>query len=299
MSITTSVILCTRNRIDDITTCLNSIACQFELPNELIIVDSSDVPLKTNQQFLKQFSPIHFPNTSLLYLHTKPGLTYQRNIGIAHAKSEVVYFFDDDVILDKKYLREMNHTFENYPEYSGGMGTISNVSKQVSWRYQLFRRFFLLPREQGSGNFTCSGMPTHPYGTNKFKHVEVLGGCCMAFRKELFKTFLFDEKFHGYAYMEDCDIARRISYEKSLFFNPKAQLQHLESPVARDRIVDNSAMFVYNYRYLFFKNFYTRNRLKFFAHWWSLGGLFLEAILLGDRKKLKGYWIGLNRNLPK
>ena len=84
----------------------------------------------------------------------------------------------------------------------------------------------------------------------------------MAFRKEILERHQFDERFHGYAYMEDGDIARRISYYKPLFFNPRAKLQHLESPAARDRVVDNSAMFVYNYRYLFFKNFYQCNRLK-------------------------------------
>ena len=197
----------------------------------------------------------------------------------------------------KEYLKEMNRTFMKCPEYAGGMGTISNVQKQVSWRYQLFRKIFLLPREQASGNFTWSGMPTHPYGTHKFKSVEVLGGCCMAFRKEALQNCLFDENFHGYAYMEDSDIARRISYQKQLFFNPMARLQHLESPVARDRVVDNSAMFVRNYRYLFFKNFYIRNRLKRIAYWWSLMGLFLEALLMRDMQRLKGYWIGLNKRL--
>ena len=225
-------------------------------------------------------------------MHTSPGWTYQRNVGIANALGDLIYFFDDDVILDTSYLREMNEAFQKNPDYAGGMGTISNV-KKGSPRYQLFRKFFLLPREQASGDFTWSGMPTHPYGTNSFKNVEVLGGCCMAFRKGAVKKHLFDERFSGYAYMEDGDIARRISYENKLFFNPRAQLQHLESPVARDRIVDNSAMFVYNYRYLFFKNFYKRNRLKIVAHWWSLFGLFLEGALLGDWQRVRGYWRGL------
>lgn len=231
----------------------------------------------------------------LHYLHTNPGLTYQRNVGIAHATGEVIYFFDDDVILDKAYLYEMSAIFQHHPEYAGGMGTISNV-KRGSWRYQLFRRFFFLPRERASGTFTWSGMPTHPYGTHQFKVVEVLGGCCMAFRADVLKKHLFDEQFHGYAYMEDSDIARRISYESPLFFNPRAQLQHLESPVARDRLIDNSAMFIYNYRYLFFKNFYMHNRLKIVAHWWSLGGLFLEGILLRDWQRLRGYWRGLRKS---
>lgn len=297
MNLTASIILCTRNRNKEIVTCLNSLAEQVDQPYEIIVVDSSDLPLEKNEAFQKQFSQYNFPKTSLQYLHTKPGLTYQRNVGIEHAQGEILYFFDDDVIVEKNYLREMNYTFQSCPEYAGGMGTISNVQKKISWRYQLFRKIFLLPREQASGNFTWSGMPTHPYGTNRFRPVEVLGGCCMAFRKEVVQQFLFDENFHGYAYMEDCDISRRISYKKPLFFNPQARLQHLESPIARDKVIDNSAMFIYNYRYLFTKNFYKKNRLKLIAYWWSLLGLFIEALWLRDMQRFKGYWIGLNKHL--
>jgi len=294
----TTVIVCTRNRACDIIVCLDSLSKQQEEADELIIVDSSDQPLEQNRQFQQQFSKKKFLSTSLLYLHTKPGLTYQRNVGIGRATGDVIYFFDDDVILDKDYLREMNSVFQKHPEYAGGMGTISNV-KPGSLRYQLFRKLFLLPREKASGNFSWSGMPTHPYGTNSFKKVEVLGGCCMAFRKEVLKEHKFDEQFCGYAYMEDGDIARRISYEQNLFFNPKAQLQHLESPMARDRVVDNSAMFVYNYRYLFFKNFYGKNRLKIIAHWWSIGGLFIEGLFLRDWQRIQGYWKGLQKSFAQ
>lgn len=291
----TTVILCTRNRASDILTCLNSLLEQQQEPDELIVVDSSDVPLEKNEQFRQQFSKTSFPKTSLEYLHTKPGLTYQRNVGIDRATGDILYFFDDDVILDAAYLCEMNKTFQQHPEYAGGMGTISNV-KKGSFRYQSFRKLFLLPREHASGNFTWSGMPTHPYGTRTFKSVEVLGGCCMAFRRDAVKKHLFDERFSGYAYMEDADIGRRISYKYPLFFNPRARLEHLESPLARDRVVDNSAMFVYNYRYLFFKNFYKRNRLKIVAHWWSLVGLFLEGLLLKDWQRVRGYWRGLRNS---
>lgn len=288
----TTVILCTRNRLEDILCCLDSLSTQSEVPHELVIVDSSDVPLEHNVRFQHYFSQHTFPKTSRYYVHTKPGLTYQRNVGITHATGDLIYFFDDDVILERDYVRQMNNAFQAHPTYMAGMGTISNV-KRGSPRYQLFRRMFLLPREGASGNFTWSGMPTHPYGTEQFKQVEILGGCCMAFRKELLREQKFDEQFYGYSYMEDGDIARRISRCYPIFFNPKARLEHRESPVARDRVVDNSAMFVYNYRYLFFKNFYKQRRLKIIAHWWSLVGLFVEGCLMRDWQRIRGYWRGL------
>ncbi len=293
MELSASVIICTRNRRNDLINCLQSLSKQTKLPQELIIVDSSDQSLVTDALFKKAFASEKFPHTRCTYVHTKPGLTSQRNQGIKRAGSDIIYFFDDDVLLSPTYLYEMQKAFQIHSDYAAGMGTISNSNKNASKRYRWFRRFFLLPHEKGSGLFTWSGMPTHPYGILRFKRIEVLGGCCMAFRKEILQRHSFDETLCGYSYLEDADIARRISLEKSLFFNPHAQLQHNESPIARDRVVDTSAMFVYNYSYLFFKNFYPFHRLKLCAYIWSLFGLLLQGIIVGDSQQFQGFFKGL------
>ncbi len=291
-NLSTSVILCTRNRINDIVRCLHSIAKQTELPDEIIIVDSGDHKLLAQKEFTPVFNNEIFATTKLVYLHTKPGLTFQRNIGIKNATGDIIYFFDDDTILDHDYLHHMNNVFHKNQQYAGGMGDIINVKKS-SWQYKIFRTIFMLPREGASGNFTWSGMPTHPYSTKRFKVVEVLGGCCMAFRACILKDYKFDENLYGYSYMEDCDIAKRIAKHYQLFFNPSARLQHLESPTNRDVIEKNSEMFVYNYSYLFFKNFYSQNRLRLIAYIWSIIGLFIESLLCTDFNKIRGYKKGI------
>lgn len=290
--LTSSVILCTRNRTKDLISCLQSLAHQKMAPTELIVVDSSDIALQDQSAFQELFCAQNFEQSRLVYVHTKPGLTYQRNRGIERAIGDIIYFFDDDTVLEPDYLLHMNHIFEQYPEYVAGMGDISNIPSNPSLKYQLFRSFFMLPRQRASGNFTWSGLPTHPYGTTQFKQVEVLGGCCMAFRAAILKEYRFDEGFKGYCYMEDADIARRISHSYQIFFNPHARLQHLESPLARDKMFDNSAMFMYNYSYLFFKNFYPKNRLKVIMYIWSIGGLLLEALICRQWEKIKGYSTG-------
>ena len=289
----TTVIICTRNRYNDIMQFLPSLAEQTALPDELIIVDSSDVSLQESHRFVEQFSDAQFPTVQLRYLHTKPGLTYQRNVGIDHATGDILYFFDDDVVLDKDYLEQMNGVFEQHPEYAGGMGTVHGMPQaQYGW-YWAIQRLFLLQRNYASGNFTWSGMPTHAYGTNSFKRVEVLGGCCMAYRAEAVRTHRFDETLGRYAYMEDCDVSLRVSRIAPLFFNPAARLIHTHSPVARDKIVDNRAMYIKNYTYLFFKNVYPTNRLKIIAYCWTVMGLFIQALLCRNIASVRGYWKGI------
>lgn len=294
MSIT--VIICTRNRTDCISACLESIAQQTYLPDELIIVDSSDTPLITFDIFNMLFCPKTFPHTQLKYRHSLPGLTHQRNVGIDLAIGDVIYFFDDDVILDPHYIKQMQRIFAGHPHYAGGMGSITNLGHTSKIQY-FFRRLFLVHRNYSSGMFTLSGMPTHTYGTNIFKNVEALGGCCCAYRSHVFQQQKFDENLKRYAFMEDCDFSARVSRKYKLFYNPYAQLVHLQSPLAREKLLDFRTMYIQYYTYLFFKNFYPYNRLRFFAYLWTMVGLFADSCVQTISKKTFAYIHGYFRGI--
>lgn len=283
-----SVIICTRNRAGDLARCLNSLARQSAHPDEIIIIDSSDEPLSSNQQ-----EQLRLLSASVIYKHTAPGLTFQRNVGLSCARGDIVYFFDDDVILEPNYLKEMNAVFAEHPEFIGGMGYVTGVEAKKNNLYRFIQYCFLLQRDNASGYFTLSGMPTHAYGTDQFKQVEVLGGCCMAYRASVLKKHRFDEHLKRYGYMEDCDFSWRASRDGKLFYNPAARLAHLQSPLDRDHVVDNKAMFIKNYSYLFFKNIYPYNKLKIFAYGWSVIGLFVQALIFRRFADMRGYFKGL------
>lgn len=295
MPLTSSVIVCTRNRPKDLQRMLASLQVQSIQPTELIIIDSSTIPMNQQSTFVDYCNENNWLQTRVYYEHTKPGLTLQRNVGLARVFGDIIYFFDDDVVLEPNYLEQMQLIFEQFPTYGGGMGSIINMDSKHININRFFRTFFLLPRDYASGSFTWSGLPTHAYGLSHFKKVEVLGGCCMAYRKIVLGNEQFDEKLHGYGYMEDCDFSRRISYTYSLFYNPAARLYHYNSPISRDAVTANRAMFVHNYSYLFFKNVYPRNKLKIIAYCWSVMGLFLEAIVWRQKTSLYGYARGLQQ----
>ncbi len=295
--VTSSIVICTRNRKQDLLHCLQSIIKQTQQPQELIIVDSSDSPLYRDPEFTHFFVPAHFGSISLHYIHSAPGLTYQRNIGIGLAKQEIIFFIDDDVFLEATYVQEMLAVFGSCPNYAGGMGAVTNIPPKIGGWQRAVRTSFALQRDYASGNFTWSGMPTHAYGKEQFQEVEVLGGCNMAFRTHVLRKHRFDEKLVRYAFMEDCDMSYRVSREYPLFYNPKARLQHFNSPLARDKVIDNRAMVVKNYSYLFFKNFYPTNKLRVVGYAWSMTGLFVEAVLIRNKEYVKGYVKGLREFL--
>lgn len=286
-----SVILCTRNRLPDVLSFLESLYGQTRLPEELIVVDSSDVPMDEQSEFVNAIKA----HKGIKYIHSRPGLTLQRNVGIEHCNGELFFFFDDDVVLNRNFLEIMVDTFETHPEYMGGMGTINGVKINKLSFYYILKRIFLLQTDGGNGKFLLSGMPRHPYGTNEFKEVEVLGGGLSAYRRELFTKhgFKFDEALSGYASQEDVDFSRRVSRKWKLFFNPGARLDHNKTPAEMDRVYDNRKMYMVNFRYFYLKNFYPYAKWTLLFHWWAVLGLFVLGFTAEANGTAKGYWAGL------
>lgn len=296
--LTSSVIVCTRNRRADMLTFLRSLQHQTERPLELIIVDSSDAPLSNDQEFVQLCAVHESIGTRVVVEHTRPGTSYQRNVGASKSLADILHFFDDDVELQPDYIEKMTAVFVEHSDYGGGMGSVQNVPAPAGRLYRTLRTVFLLQQDRSSGSFTWSGMPTHTYGTDTFKNVEVLGGCCMAYRRSVYMHHLLDEKLEkmsNYAYMEDCDLSWRVSHTHPLFFNPAARLNHYHSPANRDGMATRCALYVHNYSYLFFKNVYPSRRIKIFAYCWSILGLYVQALVYRQWDEIKGYTKGLRQ----
>jgi len=274
-----SVIICTKNRSDDFQETIASLARQRRLPEELIVVDASD-----------QFGIENYLTDSELpfkfqYFHTAPGLTYQRNYGIQRSNGSLLFFFDDDVILETDYIECVHKLFESDRDHRvGAVGGRILESKPINripfriWllnlRYEMFRLIFLETR-MGNGKFRFSGMPTHPHDLDTSKYVECLSGCCMAFRREVFVKVGFDENLKGYAVMEDADISKQllnagylIYYEASAVLEHKTSLQDRlnEKELAETRVV--------NYVYLFRKN-WPQTWPRIISFYWILAGMFI------------------------
>jgi glycosyltransferase involved in cell wall biosynthesis len=250
-----SVILPTKNRTQDVIKCLESISIQTMLPDEVVIVDSSE----TEELKSKLDS---FDNLNIKYIHDiKASLTRAENIGVENSIGDIIIILDDDVILEKNHIEEIIRVFNNYPaEKIGGVtgNPISNqpksfIKKFFSFGMHVFATIFFITR-YGNGKFQLSGMATTIQSADKITECEFLFGCDMAFRKEVISEFKFDESFHGYSWGEDDDIAYRVSRKYQNFYTPFAKFVHTGSPSARSNKYAGIKMGIENHYYLFRKN---------------------------------------------
>jgi len=188
-----SVIICTKNRAQELAECIKFVITQSFSPNELIIVDASDtenLDVKGDSRFI--------------YIHAKLPLTHSRNLGVKNSSGDVILFLDDDVVLDKNFIKEIVKVFgkDSKKKIGGVMGNIVNIQRSKSFKsrmHSLINRIFLLPTS-GNGRFRASGCPTFIRSANELRNVKFLSGCCMAYRKEVFKDLKFDGFSKCYVY---------------------------------------------------------------------------------------------------
>jgi glucosyl-dolichyl phosphate glucuronosyltransferase len=266
VTLSSSIVICTKDREADLARCLDSLLGQTRLPDELVVVDGGSDDAETQVARFREAVPA----CRVHYLRSEPGLTRQRNAGIRAATGDIVHFLDDDVILDAPYVEAIQGTYEAAgADDVVGVSPLLRLDRTPSRLGTWYRRFFMLPRVNGSGRMLPSGYGTLTWhsGFEEVHPLEVACGCC-TYRRDVLEQVQFDEYFAGYGYMEDHDFSYRAGKLGKLLGNPGATMLHNESPAARDRLRDLAAMQIRNHHYVFSKNLPQdfRHRVCF---WWS------------------------------
>lgn len=109
------VVMATRNRPEAVALSLPLLLRQTRLPDQIIIVDSSDdpTPIEALAQAAAATAPI-----PVLFRRASAGLTHQRNVGLTECRADVVLFPDDDSLL---YLDAAAQIMEIYEADTGGV----------------------------------------------------------------------------------------------------------------------------------------------------------------------------------
>lgn len=105
-----SVVVCTRNRSEMLTPCLDRLAVLTYATLEILIVDNAPSDDRTRQLIVdREQSDDRFRYV----LEPRPGLSVARNRGVSEARGRWVAFTDDDVAVDPDWIQGLVRAFES------------------------------------------------------------------------------------------------------------------------------------------------------------------------------------------
>jgi glycosyltransferase involved in cell wall biosynthesis len=251
-----TVVIPTRNRPIPLTILLNRIVDQSILPEEIIIVDSSEIKQSTYESI----------DASIKYIHTtEKSAAKQRNIGMASAKedTQVLFFLDDDTNPNSTYFENMLDTLFSFNAI-GVSGLALNPKKIERIKPNGLIGFvkkisFLDSNVDGKVLMSGIGVPVRAINAG-FIEVEWLIGCsCWDFQK--IKKLKFEEDFKGYSLGEDVIFSVQARKLGKLYVNSNIILDHTELPQTDSSIIKHNFMWVY-YRFRLSK--YINNKVLFY-----------------------------------
>jgi glycosyltransferase involved in cell wall biosynthesis len=178
-----SVVICTRDRPDELARCLASLPQQSRPPDEVIVVDNASQGDATRQAALA---------AGVLYVREdRPGLDIARNTGLRAATSEIVAYTDDDTELHPRCLERLSAAFDDEDIMAvTGLVLPARLDTEAQWvfeeQWSFGRGFERIDFDQAFYRSSRSaGCPAWKVGA----------GANMAFRRSIFDLIgLFDER---------------------------------------------------------------------------------------------------------
>ena len=198
-----SVVVCTRERPDDLKVCLQSLQALDPAPDEIVVVDNAPTSDAT-RQVVEAMPEVRY------VLEPRPGLSAARNAGLRAARGELVAFTDDDVRVHPSWVGRLRSAFSE-PDIDAVTGLILPAELETA------AQLFFERHHAGFGSeFRALDFDTGFFERMRRHAVPVwqLGaGANMAFRRRVFEELGgFDERLGAGASgcSEDSEIWYRI-----------------------------------------------------------------------------------------
>lgn len=100
-----TVVVCTRDRTNDLAMCLEALL-QLDYPYlDFLVVDNAPTTNATQQLVAEKFPQVRY------VCEPRPGLDWARNRAIVEAKGEIIAYTDDDVIVDAGWVKALVQPF--------------------------------------------------------------------------------------------------------------------------------------------------------------------------------------------
>ena len=115
---TVSVVVCTRNRADDLQRCVRTLCNLQPAPLEILVIDNAPSDERSGQVVLGVPRLRYF-------VEPRRGLSWARNRGIVECAGEVIAFVDDDVTVDSRWVGRLQQAFAENPTAGAVTGLVN------------------------------------------------------------------------------------------------------------------------------------------------------------------------------
>lgn len=187
-----AVVVPTVNRPESLGRLLDSLDQQTLSPTSVVI----SVPATG-------FVPEHIRDRrGVTVVESAPGASIQRNTAIValDPSPDVVAFFDDDAIVDSRYLEQAISFLQQHPNHVALTGRV--VCDGAAEKRQLTPSEILTAVEEAART---------PLGQAEWSSTTQLYGCNMVVRHEALRATMFDPRLPLYSWLEDLDLSRRLT----------------------------------------------------------------------------------------
>tara|TARA_R110002073_G_scaffold157241_4_gene312547 strand:- start:10400 stop:11479 length:1080 start_codon:yes stop_codon:yes gene_type:complete len=232
-----TVCICTFKRPDSCIRFLDSLPQQDLKPDRLVIVDAS--PGDETEQRIASYPRLADLAHEVCYFRVKGAfqtLTCSRNFAIRWVETDLLVFFDDDIVLQPRCLSEMAQVYRDNQDQVVGVNAHDQQgvkSPPLLWRV---RRLFRIVPHLKPGTYTRGGISV-PWvfqpPTESVVQGDWLSGCAMMWKTSVIREVKFNENFGGHSTGEDLDISLRMGRHGKLMMAGKAHVLHLPDKAGR------------------------------------------------------------------
>jgi GT2 family glycosyltransferase len=229
--------VCTYRRPAALDRLWESVRAQTRVPDAIVIVDAS--PDSATEEVVRRQVLCEPSAREVRYYRVTGvlrGLTKQRNLALTVTGTDLIAFFDDDIVLRPEALGVMERAHrEQGPGVVGVGAYIENqhTSPGLLWS---FRRLLYIVPALTPGKYYRSGMST-PWSflapTTSLIEGDWLPGGATMWRTHEARETRFNESFAGYASGEDLEFSLRVGRRGRLLLAGDARVLHLHAGSGR------------------------------------------------------------------
>ena len=147
LNVFSSIVIPTYNRSSSLLNTLNSLIKQSIAPSDFEIVIVDDGSTDDTRAIVSKFKREN-RSYSIQYLHQQNGgPASARNLGVRHAKGQIIFFTDDDCIVPRRWVETYLKKYCQYPEIVGvgGWMVTAKKSRSLFSDYLFVKNFLVYP----------------------------------------------------------------------------------------------------------------------------------------------------------